>query len=101
MIKMNQTEAPHHTKLFHSLLKQIDHKSKFEYNIKTNIWKSEDKTYIEIDIKRDDGGIMFYVLKKFIDRLKEHGIPNYHHINIWAILPAEDGFITLSGKFEE
>jgi hypothetical protein len=92
---MNQTEAPHHTKLFHSLLKQIDHKPKFEYNIKTTIWKSGDKTYIEIDIKRDDGGIMFYVLKKFIDRLKEHDI------HIWAILPAEDGFITLSGGIEE
>ena len=93
------SDAPHYTKLFHSLVKHIDHKPAAEYDIKTNIWKSEDKTYIEIDIKRwDRQGMMFHVLKEFIDRLKEHDI------NIWSILPsmlAEDGFITLNGGFTD
>ncbi|MAH49580.1 hypothetical protein CMI37_27405 [Candidatus Pacearchaeota archaeon] len=93
--------APHYTRLFHYLLNQIDRKHN-TYEIKTNIWKSDEKTYIEIDLKRKEntaGGIMFHVLKKFVDRLEEH------EINIWSIIPAEDnpieGFITLSGGFAD
>ena len=94
------SDAPHYTRLFHNLVKHIDHKPTAGYDIKTNIWRSEDrsKTYIEIDIKRkcENGGIMFYVIKHLIDTLKER-----YGINIWSILPAEDGFITLNGGFEE
>ena len=98
---IEESDALVYTKLFHNLVKHIDHhKPTIKYDIITNIWKSYNKTYIEIDIKRKcEKGIMFYVLKKFIDRLKENDI------NIWSILPAEEnpieGFITLNGGFED
>ena len=93
------SDAPHYTKLFHNLLKQIDHRPA-NYEIKTNIWRSQDRsnTYIDVDLRNKrthDRGIMFYVIKNLIDKLKQHGV------DIWVILPAEDGFITLSGGFEE
>ncbi len=106
-------DAPHYTKLFQSILKQIDHTHR-SYEVKTNIRKYEgedgEDTYIKIDLrnKQDkDRHIMFYVIKELIDRLKNHvefyevGIPNYHHINIWSIIPGKNGYITLNGKFEE